>query len=267
MVYAPRKMRPSIETAQRDGVATVTVDNPPVNALSDAVLAQLRDAAAALGADPGVRAVVLAGAGERTFIAGADLASLAHALGDAAAMHAHVELTAAVFAAWEALEVPVVAAIGGHAMGGGLELALVCDLLVVDPRAKLGTPEIGLGLIPGAGATQRLPRRVGQAQATRMVLLGRAMTAQAALEAGLVDAISEPGASLAEAQALAARLAALPARAVRAAKAALRAAARQPLDDGLRTERDLFLGVAATADAREGANAFLEKRVPEFAHA
>jgi enoyl-CoA hydratase len=100
-----------------------------------------------------------------------------------------------------------------------------------------------------------------------MVLLGRPMTAQAALEAGLVDAISEPGASLAEAQALASRLAALPARAVRAAKAALRAAARQPLDDGLRTERDLFLGVAATADAREGAHAFLEKRVPEFAHA
>lgn len=266
-MYDRPPMHAHVETDIRDAVATVTVVNPPVNALSDPVLQALGDAARALGHDPAVRAVVLAGAGERSFVAGADLRAFTHALGDAAAMGQHVALTGRVFGAWEAMPVPVVAAIGGHAMGGGLELALVCDLLIADPRARLGTPEVTLGLIPGAGATQRLPRRVGVSTATRVLLLGEILDAEAALRAGLVDAVSAPGAALPEAQALAARLAALPARAVGAAKAAIRAAAAMPLGDGLRLECDLFLGVAATADAQEGASAFLAKRAPEFIHA
>jgi len=248
------------------GVATVTVTNPPVNALGDSVLEALFTAASRLRGDAGVRAVVLTGAGERTFIAGADLGAFVHALGDADEMRAHVQLTARTFGAWAAIPAPVIAAIGGHAMGGGLELALLCDVLVADPRAKLGLPEVTLGLMPGAGGTQLLPRRVGVARATRMILLGEALDADAALAAGLIDAIAEPGAALADALAIAARLVALPGRAVRSAKAALRAAARQPLEQGLARERRLFLELAATPDALEGATAFMSKRPPAFTH-
>ncbi|QEC50530.1 hypothetical protein FSW04_25065 [Baekduia soli] len=260
-------MESLVQIEVADGVATVAVVNPPVNALADPVLDELGAAARRLAADDAVRSVVLTGGGERSFIAGADLRHFAEILGDTGEMAAHVELTAGVFGAWDALPMPVVAAIGGHAMGGGLELALTCDLLVVDPRAKLGTPEVTLGLIPGAGGTQRLPRRIGLAAATRMLLLGTPVDAATARACGLVDVVAEPGAALPEAHALAVRLAALPARAVTAAKAALRTAAQAPLAEGLAAERELFLGVAATADAREGAIAFLAKRPPAFIHA
>lgn len=259
-------MQTPVNVAIEGGVATVTVSNPPVNALADPVLEALFDAAEQLRDEARVRAVVLTGAGERTFVAGADLGAFVHALGSAERMQAHVQLSARTFAAWASLPAPVVAAIGGHAMGGGLELALLCDLLVADPRAKLGLPEVKLGLMPGAGGTQRLPRRVGFARATRMILLGEVLDAEQALAAGLVDAIASPGESLSEALALAERLAALPGLAVMSAKAALRAAQRQTLDDGLGTERSLFLRLAASADALEGATAFMSKREPAFTH-
>jgi enoyl-CoA hydratase/carnithine racemase len=131
---------------------------------------------------------------------------------------------------------------------------------------RLGTPEVGLGLIPGAGGTQRLPRRVGWTAAMEMLLLGRVIKAERALALGLVNTITEEGAALAEASALAARLAALPALAVRAAKEAARRGLEAGLDEGLDFERSLFLQVAASADAREGAEAFLGKREPSFTH-
>jgi len=248
-------------------VATVTVDNPPVNALADPVLDGLGDIAESLQRDEAVRAVVLTGAGERSFLAGADLAEFERMLGDADAMAAHVALTRRVFGAWAGLPQPVVAAVTGHAVGGGLEIALVCDFIVADPRARIGVPEVGLGLIPGAGGTQRLPRRVGLGTARRMLLTGELLRAPEAKELGLVDVVAAEGSALDAAQGLAARIAALPAQAVRAAKHALRAAGTQPLDDGLAAERSLFLGVAASADAREGASAFLGKRPAQFIHA
>jgi enoyl-CoA hydratase/carnithine racemase len=260
-----RAMSPSVDLTTSGGVATVTVDHPPVNALSDALLEALGAAAEQLAADGGVRAVVLTGAGRR-FLAGADLAEFARVLGEERAMAEHVALTSAVFGAFERLKVPVVAAVGGHAAGGGLELALACDLIVADPRARLGLPEVTLGLIPGAGGTQRLPRRVGLPAARRLLLTGELVEAGRAHALGLVDAVAAEGEALADAQALAARFAALPGRAVRAAKAALRAAVAQPLADGLATERRLFLEVAASHDAREGATAFVAKRPPEFTH-
>lgn len=247
-------------------VATVRVDNPPVNALADAVIDALGEAAARLAAEEGVRAVVLTGEGERTFLAGADLNEFEASLGDAEAMAAHAGLTREVFGAWAALPVPVVAAVSGHATGGGLEMALLCDLIVADPRARLGLPEITLGLIPGAGGTQRLPRRVGRGLATRMLLTGALLDAGEALAAGLVDQVSEPGEALSAAHELAARLARASGPAIRAGKAALRAATTEPLDRGLERERDLFLAVAAGADAREGVTAFMAKRRPEFRH-
>lgn len=247
-------------------VATVRVANPPVNALSDAVIEALGAAASLLAADAEVRAVVLTGEGERTFLAGADLNEFDAALGDRAKMEAHAGLTREVFGSWSALPVPVLAAVSGHATGGGLEIALLCDLIVVDSRARLGLPEITLGLIPGAGGTQRLPRRVGRGRATRMLLLGELLSAEDALAAGLVDEVAEPGAALEVAQALAGKLTSASGPAVRAAKAALRAAALEPLDQGLERERELFLGVAGGADAKEGVNAFMNKRSPDFKH-
>lgn len=248
------------------GVATVTVDNPPVNALDDETLTALGDAAGALAGREDVRCVVLTGAGEKAFLAGADLRSLQGALGTPGAMDAHVALTRPVFEAWRGLPQPLVAAVAANAVGGGLEFALLADLIVADPAARFGVPEVTLGLIPGGGGTQRLPRRIGWTTAMELLLTGRLVTAERAHELGMVNLLAASGEARAEAAELAARLAALPALAVRAAKQAARGALEEGLDAGLDRERDLFLTVAASADASEGATAFLEKRPPAFRH-
>ena len=256
----------TVTVAIAGGVATVTVDNPPVNALDDAALEGLGEAARQIAADPDVRAVVLTGAGEKAFLAGADLRSLQHALGTPGEMEAHVALTRPVFEAWRTLEPPVVAAVAANAVGGGLEFAMVCDLIVADPRARFGVPEVTLGLIPGGGGTQRLPRRIGWTAAMELLLLGRLVKAERAQELGLVNVVAAEGAAREEAAEIAARLAALPAIAVQAAKRAARAGLEGGLNEGLDAERELFLRTAASADAREGAEAFLEKRAPVFGH-
>jgi enoyl-CoA hydratase/carnithine racemase len=253
---------------ERDGaVAVITVDNPPVNALDDATLTALGDIARHLVADAAVRAVVLTGAGDRTFLAGADLGTLGHALETPGAMEAHVALTRPTFDGWRALQPPLIAAVNAHAVGGGLEFALLCDLIVSDPRARFGLPEVKLGLIPGAGGTQRLPRRVGMRAALELIMLGDLIDAARARELGIVTSIAEQGAALREALALAKRLAEQPQFAVRAAKRLVRQACEPALDAGLDAEREAFLATAATADAREGVAAFLEKRRPAFVHA
>jgi enoyl-CoA hydratase/carnithine racemase len=161
----------------------------------------------------------------------------------------------------------VIAAVQATAMGGGLELALCCDLIVVDERARLGLPEVSLGLIPGAGGTQRLWRRVGPARAAEAILLAQPLTPARGLEIGLVNEIAPAGAAAEHALALATRLAGLPARAVQAAKRALRGGFDLPLQEGMALEREQFESVLGTADAREGVQAFLERRRPSFRHA
>lgn len=257
-------MAPTVAVDTVDGVATVTVDNPPVNALDDATLAGLGEAARALAGDDAVRAVVLTGGGERAFLAGADLAAIRDHLGVPGGMDDHVALTRPTFEAWRTLPQPTIAAVQAHAVGGGLEFALICDLIVADPGAKLGVPEVTLGLIPGGGGTQRLPRRVPVAVAREMLFLGDLIDAERARQIGIVNVVSEPGAALAGAREVAARIAALPAVAVQAAKRAAREATEHGLDAGLDAERDLFLATAASADAREGADAFLERRPAKF---
>jgi enoyl-CoA hydratase/carnithine racemase len=249
-----------------EGVATVTVDKPPVNALDETTLAGLGEAAKTIRDDADVRAVVLTGAGSKTFMAGADLAEIHEALGVAGGMDGHVALTVPTFDAWRRLPQPVVAAVTAHAVGGGLEFALLCDLIVAEPRCRFGLPEVTLGLIPGGGGTQRLPRRVPAAIAAEMLLLGGTIKADRALECGLVNEVVGEGEALARSQEIAARLAALPAVAVQSAKRALRGTLDAGLDAGLVAERELFLEVCATADAREGAEAFLAKRAPSFEH-
>jgi enoyl-CoA hydratase/carnithine racemase len=250
--------------SRRDGaVALVTIDNPPVNALSDEVIEALTALAGEIDGDPAVRAVVVAGAGDRSFLAGADLPSLRRAMAVEDGVEEHLSLTVPMFEAWRRLRQPVVAAVAADAVGGGLEFALVADLIVADPRARFGLPEVTLGLIPGAGGTQRLAGRVG-ATALRMILLGEIVTADEALDLGLIDRLSEEGMAAAAAGELAARIAALPPTAVQNAKRAVRGALEAAIDGGLARERSLFLETAATPDAAEGVAAFVEKRLPRF---
>ncbi len=249
-----------------DGVAILTLEQPPVNAMDNALLEALALAAESLRDDATVRAVVLTGSGEKAFAAGARLDEFAGMLGDRSEIRHHTELSGWALRSVERLPQPVIAAVQATAMGGGLELALCCDLIVVDERAKLGVPEVSLGLIPGAGGTQRLPRRIGSARAAEAILLARPMGAARALEIGLVNEVAPAGESLAHALAIAARIAELPARAVQAAKHALREGRDLPLREGLALEREQFEGVLQTADAREGVQAFLQRRPASFQH-
>jgi len=242
---------------EREGrVAVVTVDSPPVNAIGDAVLDGLAAAAAELGADHGVRAVVLTGAGEKSFMAGADLDELRGLLDGTVSREEYTARVRAVLTAWERLPQPTIAAVQAPAVGGGLEVALVCDLIVADPAARFGLPEVRLGLIPGAGGTQRLPQRIPVARAKELLLLGSTIGAEDAQELGLVNRVSDPGAALEAALELAGRIAVLPALATRAVKQALGA--------GLDREGELFRELLGSADAREGVAAFLERREPRF---
>jgi enoyl-CoA hydratase len=250
-----------VETAA-DGVALVTVDNPPVNALGDDVLDALADAAGAVATDAAVRAVVVTGAGDKVFMAGADLGEFQKLLDGDGSIEAHVRRSRRALDLLSSLPQPVVAAVQASAMGGGLEVALCCDLIVADPAARLGLPEVRLGLMPGAGGTQRLPRRIGVGPSAELLLLGKAVDAAEGHRLGLVNRVSEPGGALAEAVELATRLAGLPTQAVRSIKRML----VRPDAGGLDREREAFLSVFATDDAREGVAAFVEKRAPAFRH-
>jgi enoyl-CoA hydratase len=243
-------------------VAVVTVDNPPVNAIDGAVLEALDAASAQLAGADAVRAVVLTGGGDRAFMAGADLREFRRMLDGEASIDEHTATTRRVFGAWERLPQPVVAAVQASAVGGGLEAVLVCDLVVADPAARFGFPEVRLGLIPGAGGTQRLLRRVGLGTAKELLLLGGTIDAQEARRVGLVDRLSASGGALAAAVELARQLAALPGLATRAAKQAV----ESDLEAGLDREHALFVDLFGSADAGEGVRAYLERREPRFTH-
>ncbi|WP_052336416.1 enoyl-CoA hydratase/isomerase family protein [Nocardioides alkalitolerans] len=245
-----------------DGVATVVVDSPPVNAMGRAVLQGLEEVAHAVAGDEGVRVVVLTGGGTKAFMAGADIAEFDELRAAPGGMDAHSAWAGGVLAAWAALPQPIIAAVQASAVGGGLEIALTTDLILTEPTAKFGLPEVKLGLIPGGGGTQRLPRRTGTAAALKLMLLGSVVKADRALELGIVDEVVEPGQVLAEAQALAVRIAAMPRVAVQALKRCVDPALGAALDE----ERRIFLQVAAADDFREGVAAFTEKRAPRFTH-
>jgi enoyl-CoA hydratase/carnithine racemase len=248
-----------------DGVATVTVDNPPVNALANAVVDALADAASVFALDDTVRVIVLTGAGDKAFVAGADLQEFSQALGSSEWIEDHTARTRRMLEAWERIPQPVVAAVQASAVGGGLEIALVCDLIVADENARFGLPEVKLGLMPGAGGTQRLPRRIGIGPAKEMLLLGSVVTAAEAHRLHLVNRVASAGTALAEAHAIARRLALLSSVAVRAIKKSVDGADGD-LACGLDRERALFMEVFGSHDANEGVQAFVEKRSPTFAH-
>ncbi|MGK2849315.1 MAG: enoyl-CoA hydratase-related protein [Candidatus Limnocylindrales bacterium] len=238
-------------------MALVTIDRPEVrNALNFALLAELADVLDALDADPACRAVVLTGSGDKAFAAGADIGELADQTPERLAAEGH-------FDAWEriaAVGLPVIAAVRGYALGGGCELAMSCDLIIAGDDARFGQPEIRIGVMPGAGGTQRLTRAVGPRLATELILTGRMLGAEEARAAGLVNRVVPAAETVDAALDLAAEIAAMPPLAVRAAKQAILAAAELPLAEGLRRERAAFFALFATQDQREGMAAFLEKR-------
>jgi len=246
-----------------DGVARLTVNRPDkLNALNADVLAALRARFAEVGADPEVRAIVLTGAGAKAFVAGADIAEMAALAPEAA--RAFARAGQAVADAIDATGKPVIAAVNGWALGGGCELAMMCHLRVAAPSARFGQPEVGLGLIPGFGGTQRLARLVGAGRALELILVGKPIDADTALAWGLVNRIALERDAVEEATRLAREIAAQGPVAVRLSLAAVRSGLSMPLGEALAHEAALFGVVFGTEDMREGTAAFLEKRKPVF---
>jgi enoyl-CoA hydratase/carnithine racemase len=252
---------------ERDGaVAVCLIDKPPANALDEEMHAAFAELLTWLEEDGSVRAVVLGSTHESIFMAGAKLDEFPDEHFGAEATAHRVDLAQNTFMRVQRLPKPVVAAITGHALGGGCELSLACDFRVMtEGKALIGCPEIRLGIIPGGGGTQRLPRLIGRSKAARMLLLGERLKAAEAAEIGLVDdACATPQATLAAAKELAARLAEMPAPGLRLIKQCLNDGYDPTLQAGLLVERAAAIEALAQPEAREGLRAFLEKREPRF---
>ncbi len=243
-----------------ESMATVTLNRPEqLNALSSELMSELVSALQELDADPAVRCIVVAGS-ERAFAAGADIGELA----SMSAVEMYVASSVDAWDAVRAVRTPLVAAVSGFCLGGGCELAMLCDLIVASETAVFGQPETGLGIIPGAGGTQRLTRAVGKALAMDVILSGRRLTAREALAAGLVARVVAKEAWLAEAERVAAEIASKGPVANRLAKDAVVRADESPLALGVDYERRLLYLAFSSDDAREGLTAFVEKRPPRF---
>jgi enoyl-CoA hydratase/carnithine racemase len=240
----------------QDGVATIRLDRPKMNAINAGLRDELAEAARTADADPAVRAVILYG-GERVFAAGADIKEMAEM--SYADMTEHCRALQNALNAVAAIGAPVVAAITGYALGGGLELALCADFRVAGESAKVGQPEIQLGVIPGAGGTQRLPRLIGPSRAKDLIFTGRHVGAEEALAIGLVNAVVPDDRVYDAAKEVAARYAGGPAVALRAAKEAVDAGLEVDLATGLEIERLHFAGLFATEDQKIGMRSFVEE--------
>ena len=247
----------------KDSVARITINRPTVlNALNPKTVAELSECFTAARHDDAVRVLILTGAGEKAFVAGADINELSkqspvsgkeYALAGQRVLHQ-----------LETLGKPSIAAINGFALGGGCELALACTIRIASRTAKLGQPEVKLGLLPGYGGSQRLPRLCGKGVAHEMILTGEMITADEALRVGLVNQVVEPGDLLSTAESIAKKIAANAPLAVRYATEAIERGAEMPLEEGLFLEASLFGLCCATEDMHEGTRAFIEKRPAKF---
>ena len=252
-----------ISTERHEAVALVTIDNPPMNALASALLDELEAEIETLDADDDVRVIVLRGGGERAFVAGADIKefpSLRESAGEGGSARGIQKLGHRM----DAARTPFVAAIRGFCLGGGLELAMCCDIRVCADDARLGQPEIKLGLIPGGGGTQRLPRLIGHGRAMLLNLTGEFIDAETAYAWGLVEKVvpvDELGAAALE---VAGQIAAQSPHAVAVLRELARTTRDLPLEEGLRREADGFVRCLRSEDGAEGVAAFIEKRAPTF---
>lgn len=248
---------------RRDAVRVVTFNRPEkLNALSTPMLGELERALDDARDDPSTRVVILTGAGERAFVAGADIGEYAEQTDEA--FDAFQRTCRRIFDAIDLFPVPVIAAVNGYALGGGFEIALSCDLLIASDNARFGLPEGLLGLSPGGGGTQRLTRATGPFVAADVLLSARRLTAEDALRAGIVSEVVEPGSLLDAAFTKAHAIVECAPLAVREMLGLVRVAMETPLADGLDREHESLLRLRRTADAAEGVRAFVEKREPRF---
>ncbi len=250
-------------TGQVDGhVATIIINNPPKNLLTSVVMAELEEVIDALGNDPAIKAMVLTGNGA-LFVAGADvkeIAALSSAReGEAASKRGHLVLNKL-----EWMPKPIIAAVNGFCLGGGLELALACHIRIAGDRSRLGLPEIGLGIMPGFGGTQRLPRLVGRAKAMELILTGDMIGAEEARSIGLVNRVVPETEVLKEAQGLAKKIAMKGGVAIASVMKAVLEESADQLSAGLSLEAEIFGTLCETHDMKEGLAAFIEKRQPKF---
>jgi enoyl-CoA hydratase len=242
--------------------AVVTMDNPPANALSPALREEFTAALEALAKNDEVWVLIITGAGGKFFAAGADIPSLAKL--DRESGLERVRNSRQFYSGVAYFEKPVIAAINGLCLGGGLELALACDIRVAADHVKLGVPEVNLGLIPGAGGTQRLPRTIGPGWANYLLFTGEAISARQALDMGLIQEMVPRDGLLDKALEIADKINSKGPLAVRAAKKASSRGLQVSLEEGLDMENQAFSEVCATEDKTEGVTAFLEKRKPQF---
>lgn len=246
-----------------DGIAIVTIDRPKrLNALNEEVLNDLFHVTSELAKDEDLRVVIFTGAGDRAFVAGADIAAMNTMSAEQArrfGLKGHQTMSAIAN-----LPVPTFAAVNGFALGGGLELAISCDMIYLSDNAKVGLPEVGLGIIPGFGGTQRLGRLIGWHQARRLVFTGSTLNANEAFEIGLALGICPADSLMETVREQAQAVAAQGPVAVRQAKEAMRLGAERALDKALDLEVDCFVGLWETKDRKEGMSAFVEKRSPDF---
>jgi len=253
----------NIIVGTRGRVGMITLNRPKaLNALNDALMNELGQALAEFDADEGIGAIVIAGS-DKAFAAGADIGAMKDR------GYRDVYMGEFVTRNWERMKSvrkPVIAAVAGYALGGGCELAMMCDIVFAAEGAKFGQPEIKLGIIPGAGGTQRLPRAVGKAKAMDLVLTGRMMDAAEAERAGLVSRVVPADKLIEEAFAAAAQIAEFSLPSVMMAKESVNRAFESPLAEGMLFERRLFHALFATEDQKEGMAAFVEKRKPKFKH-
>lgn len=251
-----------IQLHKENGVATITLNRPPLNPLNSQVFRELSQVADELQADASVKAVILTGAGDKAFAAGADVSEMVQLT--PIEVYGFCKSSLIAFQKIENLSKPVIAAIKGLALGGGIELAMCCDIRLTADNAKFGMPEVNLGIIPGGGGTQRLPRLVGTVKAKEILFLGEGFDAAEAEKIGLVNKVVPADSLLEEAQKLAKKLAAKPAVAMRMLKAAVNTGINLDITPALNVEIQNFTIAFASDDRKEGIGAFLEKRKPNF---
>lgn len=252
----------AIIVEKNEGIGTITLNRPPFNPLNSQVYRELAAAAAELEADPGVRAVIITGAGEKAFAAGADINEMKNMT--PVDMYHFIKVAAGAYNVIDSMGKPTIAALNGLTLGGGCELALACDFRIAAGSVKIGLPEVNLGIIPGGGGTQRLPRLVGASRAKELMFLGEAIDAEQAEKIGLVNRVAPAGKVMDEARALAGKLSRKSPVAVRMLKESIKTGLNTDLDSGLEHECKCCVLAFSSEDRLEGFAAFAEKRQPSF---